>query len=74
MPLSLIEAARLNSNKETLFSVKKDRNNVILENKSDKKIKINNKEIFSKYKLYLNEFHHMTIEVDGCSLTLRIVQ
>lgn len=74
VPLSLIEAARLNSNKETLFSVKKDRNNVILENKSDKKIKINNKEIFSKYKRYLNEFHNMTIEVDGCSLTLRIVQ
>lgn len=75
VPLSVIEPISLSKNtQDILFSIRKEKDNVVLENKSDKKIKINNKEIFSKYKRSLNEFHNMTIEVDGCSLTLRIVQ
>lgn len=72
VPLSLIEIAQLSNNKEILFSIKKDKNNVIIEKKCDKKLRISNKEIFRQYKRPIDEFRHMTIEVDAYNMTLRI--
>ena len=73
VPLSLIESISLNKNaQEILFSIKKDKNNVILEKQCDKKIKINNKEVFSKYKRCIDEFNNITITIDTHDFTLRI--
>lgn len=75
VPLSLIEPIKLNEYKqEIIFSLEKNRENIVLKKECDKPMKINNRKILSQYKRPIGEFNNMQIEVDGHIVELRIEQ
>lgn len=75
VPLSLIETIKLNEyRQEIMFSLKKNKENIILKKECDKPIKIHNRKIQSQYNRPIGEFSNMQIEVDGYIVGLRIEQ